>query len=911
MDVVLEDKEHMLHINQQLSYHNQSKDTLHYILLNDWNHSFSSHQTPLAKRFSDEYTRNFYISRKSQRGYTAIENISDINQKTIKWEREFKAVDIVKVYLNKPLAPSEHVILNLKYDLKIPQDKFTSYGYNANGYRLNEWFLFPCRYVSKKGFEAYSNLNLDDATASPTDFDIRLNSDTDFDFISNLETIQKSKKSFQLTGNKQLNATLILEKKSEFKIFKTNSVSVITDLKGDRLLDDDKQELIDKITNYVSCEIGVYPHDQIIVSQADYVSDPFYGLNQLPAFINPFSDKFQYEIKFLKTYLNNFLKNSMQLNLRDDDWVLDAIQMYHIHAYIEKNYPDTKLLGDISTLKVLKSYHLAQLNFNDQYQLLYLFSARSNLDQAVGLSKDKMLRVNDKISSKYKAGLALVYLNDYLPNHPVDEVIKNFYKTSSQKISSQSDFRTELVSQSPENIRWFFEHLIDKRSEIDYSLEKGKVSETDSITITIKNKTKHVVPISLYGISKDSIVYKQWFSNISVDTTLVLPKLKADKLVLNYEQKITEFNQRNNWYRPNSMIDRPLSFTFFIDTENPAKNQLFYVPIADYNLYNGVYLGMRLYNKSLLYKNFEFDLNPFYSYKSNGVVGSLKFAYNQNYRDSKLYQARYYISGSQFDYAADARYFKLNSAVSFYFRNNENLRDNFRKSIMIKHILIHREVSQLVKTNDLANYQILNLKFFSNKPELTKYKGINTDLQLAQNFGKASIELGYRRLFRTNQQFSVRLFAGTFLYRKTYNPFFDFATDRPTDYLFEYNYYGRSEETGIYSQQIIIAEGGFKSKLAVPLVNQWLVSTNLGINIWNWFDVYGDIGVVKNSYQKERILYDSGVRLNLVPGYFELFFPVNSSNGWEINQPNYSQKIRFIITLNPQTLARLYTRKWF
>ena len=43
-------------------------------------------------------------------------------------------------------------------------------------------------------------------------------------------------------------------------------------------------------------------------SFSGYERNPFYGLNQLPSFISPFSDEFMYEIKFLKTYLNIYLK---------------------------------------------------------------------------------------------------------------------------------------------------------------------------------------------------------------------------------------------------------------------------------------------------------------------------------------------------------------------------------------------------------------------------------------------------------------------------------------------------------------------------------------------------------------------------------------------------------------------------
>jgi hypothetical protein len=54
--------------------------------------------------------------------------------------------------------------------------------------------------------------------------------------------------------------------------------------------------------------------------------------------------------------------------------------------------------------------------------------------------------------------------------------------------------------------------------------------------------------------------------------------------------------------------------------------------------------------------------------------------------------------------------------------------------------------------------------------------------------------------------------------------YYSFALDRPTDYLFDYNYYGRSENTGFFcQQQLIIAEGGFKSK-QIPFANQWMTT---------------------------------------------------------------------------------------
>ena len=121
----------------------------------------------------------------------------------------------------------------------------------------------------------------------------------------------------------------------------------------------------------------------------------------------------------------------------------------------------------------------------------------------------------------------------------------------------------------------------------------------------------------------------------------------------------------------------------------------------------------------------------------------------------------------------------------------------------------------------------------------------------------------------------------------------------------------RTESTGLFSQQYIMAEGGFKSKFENRFANQWMTTVNASFNIWNWIEVYGDLGLVKNSNIREKWVYDSGIRLNLMPDYFEFYFPVYSNNGWEITQTQYSEKIRIVLTLDPRVLVNLFTRKWF
>jgi len=242
---------------------------------------------------------------------------------------------------------------------------------------------------------------------------------------------------------------------------------------------------------------------------------------------------------------------------------------------------------------------------------------------------------------------------------------------------------------------------------------------------------------------------------------------------------------------------------------------------------------------------------------------------------------------------------------------NENYRDNRKQLLLFRQVIINRQQSDIVVDSSLQDYSVFDAKYVNSRTELTNHISFMGDVQFSGKFGKISSEVQYRKLYEDNRQLNLRLYAGVFTYNKSNSDFYSFALDRPTDYLFDYAYLGRSSSTGIVSQEFILAEGGFKSKLNTPYANQWMTTLNGSYSIWNWIEAYGDIGLVKNSQQKEKFCHDGGIRLNLLTDYFELFFPIYSNKGWEISQPNYNEKIRFVITLNPDKFIQLFTRKWF
>jgi hypothetical protein len=581
--------------------------------------------------------------------------------------------------------------------------------------------------------------------------------------------------------------------------------------------------------------------------------------------------------------------------------------------YIDKYHPDSKMMGSISKFFLLRSFKMAQTDFNEQYSYYYTLMARKNLDQPLNAPKNELIKYNVQIANKYKAGLSLKYLDDYLGKEIVSGGIKEFYNLNREKQTSRNDFENVVKSKTSKNIDWFFDYIIDSRETIDYKLEN--VSKTnDSVTFTVKNKGVPVVPMPVFGIRNKQVVFKKWLEASEIDKEFTFERKKIDKLTLNYENEVTEFNLRNNSksLHPFS-LNRPLKMTFFEDLEDPHYSQLFYVPTLFYNLYDGFSPGISLYNYSLVDKPFMFIFNPMYSINTKSMIGSGTLAYNQYLRNSRLYNIRYSLNGSYYHYASDAAYLKLYPSMSFVIRE-PNYRDNRKQAITMKYNIIYKEPSAIV-IDSTDNYSILNFKYYNIKTEITSHTKFLTDVQLSGPFGKVSAEMEYRKLFKDNRYFNARLYAGTFLYNTNNmksSENYNFGVSRVNDYMFDYAIYARSETSGILSQQYIHGQGGFKSFVNPSEANQWLTTTNLSYSLlWNWVDAYADFGLVKNKGLQADFIYDSGIRLNLVQDYFELYFPVYSSNGFELSEKNYGEKIRFIFVFNPKSLINLFTRKWF
>jgi len=907
----LNTEENTLKIQQNIVFFNTSETILNEVYFHNWSNAFRDKNTPLAKRFIENYSKAFHFAKDKQRGSGEINGIS-VNYESADWEIREVSPDVLKVILNSELKPQDSILIRATFTVKIPDDKFTRYGENNAIYNLRYWYLTPA--IFEDDWKTYSHLDLDDLYVDFTNYNIKINTPLGYTINSDLQQESVTEGNIikhKLTGKKRQDIQLNITQVNDFTTYEFDEYSILTNIDDEKLTNTLKTTILSREFYFIQTYLGKINRNKIVLNRIDYDKNPVYGFNQLPSFLAAYNNGFEWDIKMLKVLLEKYINETFLFNKREDYWLADGLQSYLMIKYVEEFYPEVKAIGNISKVWGIKNFSIAKIDFNEKYHFLYQFAARKNLDQALTVQADSLSNFNQKITNNYKAGLGLNYLESYLENGIIKNSIWDFSNDYSEKKVKSSQFLDLIKSQSDKDLSWFENEYLNTNKKIDYTI-KNITDKKDSLEITILNKRNFAAPIQLYGLKDKEIMLKKWIPKIDSTQTITIPKNGFDKLSLNYEALLPEYNLRNNWKNVDKkLFGRPLQLKFLKDIDDAYYNQLFYTPTYRYNYYDGLVLGLSFSNKTLLNKRFNYKIIPSYGFKSRTLSGSFSFLYEYLPENKKVNKFAFGISGVNYHYAKDLSYKTLYPFALFQFKR-KSLRDISSKAIMASYSLVDRDIP-LNNSQDPETYKynVFNLSYGYTKPEIIDDVRFSTGLQVSNKFSKLSVTAQYRKLTDANRQFDFRFFAGAFLSNKTNTDYFSFALDRPSDYLFQYDYLGRSETSGFFSQQIIINEGGFKSKLKVPYGNQWLSTFNMSIGVWRWVEIYNDVGFVKNKGHKVYFAHENGVRLNFIQDILEVYFPFHSNLGWELSQPQYSSKIRFVLVIKPKKIFNFIKRGFY
>ena len=907
LKVKLIESKKTLEVSQTIQFQNNTKTPLQALYFNDWSHAYSSSKSPLAQRFAEEYDRRFYLGSKTKRGETRDLNITIKGKKT-DWYRVDNQIDIIKITLDEILEHGDQINISLTYTIVLPDASFTGYGrISEEEYFLKNCFIQLAPHISGNWI-TNSNLDLEEISTLPSNFSIEWNIPNQLLINSNLtqwkENLDRDRKIITMAISKAKEIQFHISKK-EYASYSINGLAISTDLKevSEKMLDPTLSLL--QIEAFVREHFGTFPHSNMLLSQRDYQKRSYFGLSGIPSVFHPFSDRFEFEIKALSVYLNHYLTEAFHVDPRENSWLTDGLHTLLIMEYVDQYYPDQKLLGAIPEQPLLrpfiKNYSLSKASFN--YGFLYFneYVLRNNIQQSSFTTKNKLIKLNERVAIPSHVAHGFRYAYEYHGK----EKINNAIRSQIGIVQSKQELLESLENQL--NIPWLFEDYLGKRNSIDLKFNAVR-RNSDSISVQIIQNYKNPIPYTLAQIKGNRIIQSLQVTSPKKKGDIKLKRYDADYLVINPKLKIPEFNHQNNYRKLNGTTLKPFKYTFIKDIEDPKKSQVFYNPIIDFNAYDGVTLGTKLSNKAFQRKPFSYEINPNYSTRLNELVGSFVASYRLYDEDSSLYLYQLGFSGSSFHYDENLRYKSFTPSFTVV-KRPDDFRSNKREVFSFSLTSVNREFGTTPILT--PNYTIGNIGYTYSNKEAIRLLKVATNLEISDNFGKFNVDAEFRHLFHDGRTLSLRFFGGKFLWDNTQGTdYFDYSLNRTTDYLFRYNYLGRSDDDGIYSQQFILSEGGFKSRFESPKANDYILATNLGFSIWKWVEAYADFGITKNKNSRARSFYDSGIRINLVPDYFEFYFPIHNSEKYVLNDSNYLSNMRFVLTVDITNLKRLFSRRW-
>lgn len=724
-------------IKQNLLFFNKYDVELNHLILNDWANSYSNSKSNLGNRLSEEYALAFQRSTKSQRGSTVIKKIYK-NNYNFDFSRPKNNIDLIKINLVKPLKKGDSISFDINYEIIIPDDNFTGYGIDKSGeINIRDWYLTFSK-IKHNEWIKESNLDLNDLSHDPAYFDFNITFPKEYDLISDINQLKLNKKlnlkNFISVKEIRKNSSLILTKKSNYVEYITNDIKIYSDIdnyenKSDEIVNkvisyvDDKtgnkiplskinnkiiqkDSLIIKILNYAEKKIGNYPYNKMVVSRKNQSRRPIYGINNLPKIISPFDQSFLFEFNFLKEFLHTYLEESILLHKRKKYWEIEGIVIYLLMDYIDTYYPELKLIGKYSNLKILKNRNYAKYSFNEQYRLFENIISSRNINQPLGLSLDSLTRINQKIINPYKTGLGIKMLSQTLNKEIIDNSIKEYFKRNNLKNNTPVTFQEIIERNSRNNSSWFFNDFLKRKSFKDFTIKK--IYESNELTyFKLSNYYNSNSPIQLSLLKDNKILKEDWIIIKEKDTIISYESNLYDFIEINKNKYITERNYKNNLASFKN-YKKPFKLILFNDFESTYNKQLNYIPLLGYNLYDGLMPGITLTNITLIKKPFSYKIKPFYSSKQKKILGSMNLKYTKYNENKKLFSTQYFISGSTFHYKENLSYTSLFPSITFTFRNSD-LRSNFRQFLNLRYISIYREEN--IDQQKYPNYNIFNAKY--------------------------------------------------------------------------------------------------------------------------------------------------------------------------------------------------------
>ncbi|MCW3160091.1 gluzincin family metallopeptidase [Chryseobacterium oryctis] len=904
----------ILEVNQEIIYHNHSEKDLTTIKLLNWVSAYHKRGTALAYRKLEDRNNDLHFARPEQLGKVLSLNIKNSKDQDISVSN-FSEENIF-LPLETALKPGENIKLQLHYQMQLPDKKFTEYGTSDKNIALKYFFIVPDHFdpdnISKRAYndiEESVNFN----THWTVNFDIPVN----YFIESNLTQIQMNSFKGFLDSDPEF---LISE--NQFPSIKINTDGINTEIQfGYNLKPQEKENLefyLPLHLKFIKDRIGFIP-ERLFISDKFRGKEDFFGNNDIAFWkfrFQMFTDAEKTDLDYFGIIAKKILDESIITNKEDDHWFKNGLKSYLELQYLKKFYNDTKLLGSLPETKIfgvkpLKLFHASNVKLIDRYGLAYQYIMSQNLDQGIDENFSALSNFNNMAISSFETGSLFNYSADKMGYENFNNTLKDFLSQNKDTQIKPEDFLKELSKKdtTTDYLAAFLKH----KNRANFKLKRIK-KEGDSLNIKIVKNMPSAIPVKLETETQNGETNSYWIETEENEniTNFSIPALDIYKATLNDDYIFPESNYRDNFLYTKGFFsnNKKIKFKLIKDIPNPEFNEIYINPRVRFNnAYDKFLFGINFKNQSLFDQKFLYSITPMYSSGTGKMTGSGAVSYSFLPAESIIRSFTLGVSGSYFHYDYDLAYRKASFFSNLNFRKNP--RSTVSRGIAFSYNYFERDLSpEMIIKKDYDKYNLWSLGYGFTDNQMIHEKSLSVSTQWMEDFNKITAEGFYRWEFAPKQKLSLRLFAGYFTRNETRNNMFNYGISRVSNYAFSYSLLGESANSGLLSQQYILADGGFKSFIP-GTVNHWITSFNVDSSVWKIFHVYADAGIYKNKNQPTQFIWDSGIKVRVIPDFLEVYFPIQSSLGFEPSFKDYAKRIRYTLVLNLGSIINAARRGWY
>lgn len=128
-----------LHVEQHFVYLNTTGNAVTSLQLLNWAAAYKTKETDLVKRKLQDRRTDLHFAKTEETG--RLEKL-EVRNGNILLPTSGLNEEIITLQFAKPLQPGEDIRLNLKYDLRLPDARFTGYGRGDTFAALKYFFWF-------------------------------------------------------------------------------------------------------------------------------------------------------------------------------------------------------------------------------------------------------------------------------------------------------------------------------------------------------------------------------------------------------------------------------------------------------------------------------------------------------------------------------------------------------------------------------------------------------------------------------------------------------------------------------------------------------------------------------------------------------------------------------------------------